>query len=97
MTNDNLMPVWFAIAVLCAFAAAAIAHGKNRQPGWPAALGFFLGVIGLVIVAVLPSKPPAGWRKVVCPRCKASQNAPSSQATYECWQCKRVAPTPWTA
>jgi hypothetical protein len=52
-----------------------------------------LGLIGIVIVGVLPKaapKPPPGMRAVQCLRCNALQNVPDSQTTFECWQCKLV-------
>jgi hypothetical protein len=80
---------WLAIAV----AAAAIARTKNRDAlGWFLITGL-LPIVGLIIVAVLPSLPPmapAGLRPVRCPRCNAVQNIPSSDAMFECWQCKLV-------
>lgn len=83
---------WLTVAI----AAAAIANSKNRD-----ALGWFLitallPIVGLIIVAVLPSlppMPPAGMRPVRCPRCNAVQNIPAADITFECWQCKLVSET----
>ncbi len=43
------------ISVACAFGCAKIAERKNRGVGLWGVLGFVLGLIGLVIVAVLPA------------------------------------------
>jgi hypothetical protein len=47
------------LAALCAFWAARIARQKNRGVGEAVALGALLGLIGVVIVALLPSQGPA--------------------------------------
>lgn len=44
---------------VCAIAGALISQSKNREPWIGALLGLLLGVIGLVIVAVMPKLPPA--------------------------------------
>lgn len=88
-----LIFVFVVIPLACGFWASAIARKKNRSAGGFFALGFFLGVIGLIVAAVaLPGQPgpPAGMRAVVCPRCNARQNADPRQPTFECWQCKTV-------
>ncbi len=70
-----------------------IARFKNRSYyGW-LAIGLLTGVIGIVVVSILPSAappPPRATLKEYCPRCNAVQNVPSADATYECWQCKQV-------
>ncbi|MDV8008633.1 hypothetical protein [Rhodococcus sp. IEGM 1318] len=83
--------IWF----LCGVIAAVIASWKDRSQGGFFVLGFLFGPIG-ILVAVLAASgtPPApkGTRAVVCPRCNAQQNVPTSQFQYECWQCKLVSP-----
>ena len=96
MYNNNLWAVTLVVGVICAVLAAVIARRKNRNVQEAVAVGAFLGVIGLLIVALLPSKAPAGMGKVVCLRCNKRQNVPSCQTTFECWQCKLVAQTPWS-
>lgn len=75
--------------------AAAIGQRKNLPTGSSFALGALLGLIGVVIVICqrpgLPQAPP-GMQAVKCPRCNAQQNIPTGAATFECWQCKYVAP-----
>ena len=45
---------FIAIGILFAFACGSIASGKNRDVfGW-ALIGLFTGIIGLIVVAVLP-------------------------------------------
>lgn len=84
---EILLVVW----VLCGIASAVIANAKNRSAfGW-FILGLLLGVLGLLIIAVLPQQaplPPLGMRRVNCVRCTAVQNVPASDTTFECWQCK---------
>ncbi|MFL0289325.1 hypothetical protein ACJH6H_29320 [Mycobacterium sp. SMC-21] len=84
---EMLLVIW----VLCGIASAVIAGSKNRSRlGW-FVLGLLLGVIGLVIIAVLPRQAPLaplGMRSVSCVRCNAVQNVPKSDAEFECWQCK---------
>jgi hypothetical protein len=79
--------------LICLIAAGAIANSKNRNAlGWALLTGL-LPVIGLIIVAVLPSLPPPtpiGMRSILCPRCNALQNIPATDPTFECWQCKLV-------
>lgn len=46
--------IWLIMGVMFAFACASVAKGKNRDTtGW-ALGGFILGIIGLIIIAVLP-------------------------------------------
>jgi hypothetical protein len=85
--------VFLLIPLGCGYWASAIARKKDRSAGGFFALGFFLGVIGLIIAAVVsPGQPgpPAGMHAVVCPRCNARQNADPRQPSFECWQCKTV-------
>lgn len=63
--------------VFCGIVAACIAHVKHRSViGW-FFLGMLLGLIGILIVALLPSAapgPPRGMRREYCKRCNAMQN-----------------------
>lgn len=79
-----------AIPVGFSFWAASIAKKKHRSAGGFFALGFCLGVIGVIIAAVVSPGAPPGMRGVVCRRCNARQNVDARQPTYECWQCKEV-------
>jgi hypothetical protein len=88
----------------CAVIAALIGQSKNRSVVGSFLLGLILGLIGIVIIALMPKKaaplgyytPPApvvpaappGMRPVQCPRCNAAQNIPVADTSYECWQCK---------
>ena len=42
------------LGFICAFASAAIARGKNRDPAGYFIIGLLLGVIGLIIAAAMP-------------------------------------------
>jgi hypothetical protein len=78
---------------VCGVIVGAIGSAKNRSVFGSFLLGGVLGLIGIVIVGVLPKaapKPPPGMRAVQCLRCNALQNVPDSQTTFECWQCKLV-------
>ncbi|QTJ67950.1 hypothetical protein HYG77_21760 [Rhodococcus sp. ZPP] len=81
--------IWF----LCGVVAAIIASRRDRSEGGFFLLGFFFGPLG-VLAAVLASpgtpRAPKGTRAVMCPRCNARQNVPTTQDQYECWQCKLV-------
>jgi len=77
--------------------SANVAKKKNRSEIGFLALGFFLGVIGLVIAHVVPPRlppPPAGIRSVTCPRCNALQHVWPNGGDYECWQCRTRSPLP---
>ena len=85
--------------LVCGAIAAMIGHSKDRSAFGSFLLGVFLGVIGIVIVAVLPSgvpKAPPGLQAVRCQTCNAVQNIPEADTTFECWQCKRVSNAPDT-
>lgn len=61
-TNDGgvlLLSLLFPLAVLvgCGFGARAILLGKGRSGGAGFCLGFFLGLIGVIIAAVLQPSP----------------------------------------
>jgi uncharacterized membrane protein YccC len=54
--NVGLPELLILLAIACAFIGHKLARSKN-QPGWiGAVLGFFLGLIGLLILAVLPRR-----------------------------------------
>ena len=54
--------------IVCSIACAVIAHAKQRSVvGW-FLLGMLLGIIGIIIVAVLPSNEP----RKICPFCRGS-------------------------
>lgn len=56
MDRTWLWIISFAVAAVCAFLCARIAAGKGRSPLGYAILGFFLPIIGLIVIAVLPSR-----------------------------------------
>ncbi|GAB4915501.1 hypothetical protein MAHJHV54_34700 [Mycobacterium avium subsp. hominissuis] len=88
-----------AASLICGLIAAAIGHSKNRGILGSFLLGALLNVIGIVVVAMLPSgvpKAPPGLRAVRCQNCNAVQNIPEADTTFECWQCKRVNAAPDT-
>lgn len=94
--DPSLIPVFL---LVCGVIAAAIGHSKNRGILGSFLLGALLGVIGVVVVAVLPSgvpKAPPGMRVVRCQTCNAVQNIPDADTTFECWQCKNVSKAPDT-
>ena len=81
----------FLVLGACGAAGMAIAKSKNRDAGEGLALGLILGIFGVLIAAVLPSKgapPPPGLRAIRCPRCNADQNVPIEAVSVECWQCR---------
>jgi DNA-directed RNA polymerase subunit RPC12/RpoP len=88
--------VWVIVwAVGCAAICAAIGNSKNLDVTELAFWGFFLGIIGIVVVLCQSPKLPAapdGTAAVKCPRCNAVQNVSHGQAQYECWQCHQTNP-----
>jgi hypothetical protein len=75
----------------CGFWAKTIAEKKHLNPGGYFALGFFLGLLGVIIASVAspgPPGPPSGLHSVICPRCNAVQNVMPGAAQFECWQCR---------
>ena len=81
---------FFGLAILgvCGVISTAIGTGKGRSGVGSFLWGFLLGVIGIIVVAVLPPGTPAGMRPVTCSRCNARQNIKVGDLDYECWQCK---------
>jgi len=80
-----------AIPVGCGFIASSIAKKKDRSVGGFFALGFVLGILGIIVAAVVsPGRPapPPGMRAVACARCNAVQNVRVSAPEFTCWQCQ---------
>ena len=44
------------ICALLAWACSAVARWKGRSPRWGAVLGFFFGVIAIIVYALLPRR-----------------------------------------
>jgi hypothetical protein len=79
-------------AAICGAFGEFIAVQRKLNAGTGFIFGFFLGPIGLIIVALLrrPSPPPPpGMRAIRCPRCNTDQNVSETAASCECWQCKQ--------
>lgn len=79
--------------------SSIIGQRKNLSGGGSFCWGFFLGIIGLIVViAQKPGLPPAppGLYATKCPRCNAVQNVPYDAPTFECWQCHLATPLPGT-
>lgn len=84
----GLLVIWLGFAAV----GVHISQTKNRGPWIGFVLGFFLGVIGiLVLVWLEPQLPPAppGRRPFRCPRCSAVQNVLYAAERYDCWRCKQ--------
>lgn len=77
--------------------SAIIGQRKNLSGGESFCWGFFLGLIGLIVVIAkrpgLPAAPP-GLCATKCTRCNAVQNIPIQATTFECWQCHLTTPLP---
>lgn len=100
MDFGNLLLLALIVGAVCGGIAYNLAWKKNRSGIEGFLWGFFLGVIGLVVVALLPSGPPrapVGTHALTCPRCNAIQNVPTSVPTFDCWQCKLVVANPWSS
>lgn len=76
--------------IICIIAAIIIGNAKGRPPADSFMFGAVLGLIGVILVAVLPAPAPHGMRKVKCPRCDANQNIPEDDEQYACWQCHQT-------
>jgi hypothetical protein len=86
-----ILIVLLLLPLACGWISSSIAKKKNRGAGGFFALGFFLGIIGIIIAAVVsPGQPgpPPGLTAVSCPRCNARQNIKPGDAEFECWRCK---------
>jgi DNA-directed RNA polymerase subunit RPC12/RpoP len=88
---EFLIVIW----LLCAIFGAVIAQQKGRSGVEGFFLGALLGLIGVAIVALLPSEKnlppvPLGMRSLQCVRCNATQNVPTADYSYECWQCHQI-------
>lgn len=82
--------LWGVVCVL-------IAQRKDNSAEGAFCWGFFLGLIGVLVVALAkPAPPPVppGLVSVTCPRCNAVQNIPLGPKYFDCWQChlKTAAP-----
>lgn len=70
--------------------SAFIGQRKNLSGAGSFCWGFFLGLIGLIVVIAkrpgLPEAPP-GLYATKCTRCNAVQNVPIQATSFECWQC----------
>ena len=78
-------------SLICGGVTYAIGTRKNFRKLPSFLWGFFLGIIGIIVVVLwktgLPA-PPQGMRVVTCPRCNTVQNIPMTQPEYVCWQCQ---------
>jgi hypothetical protein len=68
--------VFIVIWVVCGFAAAAIAQGKGNSGFGAFLAGLFLGPLGIIIAALMPSNPAGQAARAVdsgemkrCPQC----------------------------
>ena len=98
MALTNLIGLALVIGAVCGGVSYNLAWKKNRSGIEGFCWGFFLGLIGLVVVALqAPGEPraPVGMHAFNCPRCNARQNIPSSVPTFECWQCKLAVNKPF--
>ena len=88
--------IWLTLwAVASAAICVAIGQRKSLDTTESAFWGFFLGVIGIIIVLCQSPKlpaAPAGMAAIKCPRCNAVQNVSYGQRDYECWQCHQANP-----
>lgn len=60
MDNMWLYFIGLAVAALFGYICARIAGGKGRSPVGYGLLGFFFPLVGLIIIAVLPSRSTPG-------------------------------------
>jgi uncharacterized CHY-type Zn-finger protein len=94
MYSDISFLWWLLLAALvCAGICAALGQRKNIPTAESASWGFFLGVIGIVIVACMEERLPAapgGMSAHKCARCNAVQNVEDGSSSFECWQCHQT-------
>ncbi|MDI9954927.1 MULTISPECIES: hypothetical protein [unclassified Rhodococcus (in: high G+C Gram-positive bacteria)] len=97
MSNDTAGILFVAgmIWLIFGIIAGVIAAKKNRSQLGFFLLGFCFGPLGILAAALVsPGLPPAplGTNVAICVQCNAQQNVPSTELTYQCWQCKLVGP-----
>jgi hypothetical protein len=59
-TVNWLVILFFFALAISGGIATLIGHIKHRNPVESFAFGFYLGVIGVIVVACLPKQPPKG-------------------------------------
>lgn len=78
--------------VICGVITLLIGQKKNINPVGSFLMGGLLGLIGIVIMLLLPAelpKAPLGFLACKCTRCRTVQNVPMGRGEeFECWQCK---------
>jgi hypothetical protein len=87
--SELFLPLIFGF-LICGVISAVIGTSKNRGGVASFCCGFFLGIIGIIVVALLPPgipPAPAGMYSLTCGRCNTRQNIQQKATTYECWQC----------
>lgn len=93
MSDETLgmLFVWALVGVVCGVIAMQIAIKRDRSAEW-FLVGLVFGPLGILAALLAPRgfKTPDGRQAVTCPRCSTQQNVLTTDATYECWQCKLV-------
>lgn len=94
----SFLAMLFWVLIWCAVwgsVCALIAQAKHRSVKAGYLWGFFLGAIGLSVVALqapgnqpLPSPRP-GWVARRCPRCNAVHNVKVGAERFDCWRCSQ--------
>lgn len=95
--DPNFIIVMIVICLIAGAISATIAANKDRDSVGFFFLGFFLGVLGIIIAAVVsPGQPPPpkGMRGFTCFRCSADHNVAIGQPSFQCWQCKATNTVP---